>query len=42
MVSDCLRRGLFTVEEALSRINDPDMVDRVGATLLGAELLSRN
>jgi hypothetical protein len=34
MVQDCLERGLFTVEEALRRLAEPDMSDRKGAELL--------
>lgn len=34
MVRDCLDRGLFTVDEALARVADPDMQDRPGARLL--------
>ena len=34
IVEDCLERGLFTLEQALRRINEPDMVDRRGAELL--------
>lgn len=34
ILEDCLDRGLFTVEEALRRINEPDMADRRGAELL--------
>jgi hypothetical protein len=34
IVQDCLERGLFTVDEALRRINEADMVDRMGAELL--------
>ena len=34
MVRDSLKRGLFTVEEAMRRIAEPDMVDRRGADLL--------
>jgi hypothetical protein len=33
-VRDCLDRGLFTVEEAQARIDEPDMVQRRGADLL--------
>jgi len=40
-VNDCLERGLFTVEEALARIAEPDMVTRSGAHLV-LELLSRH
>ena len=41
IVEDCLERGLFTVEEALRRINEPDMVDRRGAQLLRDVLVRR-
>jgi hypothetical protein len=34
MVQDCLERRLFTVEEALRRIAEPDMLGRKGAELL--------
>ncbi len=34
MVHDSLERGLFTVEEALRRLAEPDMVGRRGAELL--------
>ena len=34
MVRDCLRRGLFTVEEARRRVAEPDMVGRRGAEAL--------
>jgi hypothetical protein len=34
MVRDCLERGLFTVEEAMQRLAEPDMVGRKGAELL--------
>jgi hypothetical protein len=33
-VQDCLRRRLFTVEEALARLAQPDMLTRPGAKLL--------
>lgn len=35
MVADCLRRGLFTVDQARARIAAPDMAHRPGALLLG-------
>ncbi len=35
IVADCLERSLFTVEEALARIREDDMVHRPGARLLG-------
>ena len=34
MVRDCLERRLFTVEQALARIVEPDMRTRPGAKLL--------
>ena len=34
MVRDCLDRGLFSREEALARVAEPDMVNRRGAQLL--------
>lgn len=34
MVQDCLDRGLFTREQALARIAEPDMQPRVGARML--------
>ena len=34
MVQDCLERRLFTVEEAWTRVEQPDMHDRPGAVLL--------
>lgn len=34
MVRHCLDRGLFTVEEALARVAEPDMQARRGAPLL--------
>ena len=34
MIQDCLRRRLFTVEEALARVSEPDMLRRPGAVLL--------
>jgi hypothetical protein len=34
IVRDCLDRGLFTVEEALTRLAQPDMASRRGAQLL--------
>jgi hypothetical protein len=34
IVSDCLERRLFTVEEARARLAEPDMVNRHGADLL--------
>ena len=34
IVQDCLDRGLFSVEEALARVAEPDMLTRPGATML--------
>jgi hypothetical protein len=34
MVKDCLERGLFTVEEARSRLAEDDMRTRPGALLV--------
>lgn len=34
VVHDCLRRELFTVDEAMARIARPDMTSRRGAQLL--------
>ena len=34
IIGDCLRRRLFTVDEALARVARPDMVSRPGALLL--------
>ena len=41
MVRDCLERRLFTVEEALARMRQPDMVDDPGAAMLWHLLRSR-
>lgn len=41
-IADCLRRRLFSVEEGLARVNEPDMVNRLGAQLVRAELLRSN
>lgn len=38
IVQDCLNRGLFTVEEAMARIAEPDMRQRRGARLLRGQL----
>jgi len=38
MIDDSLRRGLFTVEEALTRTSQPDMIERRGAQLVRARL----
>jgi len=35
---DCLDRGLFTFEEALARIDQPDMASRAGARLVRSAL----
>ena len=34
MVQDCLRRRLFTIEQASARLDEPDMQNRLGAELL--------
>jgi hypothetical protein len=39
VVEDCLRRRLFTVEDALDRVDRPDMLLRRGAHLLRARLM---
>ncbi|HZN15315.1 MAG TPA: hypothetical protein VFB78_13665 [Acidimicrobiales bacterium] len=41
VVTDCLRRELFTVAHALARTGERDMVDRAGARLLRDEVLRR-
>jgi hypothetical protein len=38
IVQDCLDRGLFTVEEATSRLDQPDMAARAGAHMVRAAL----
>jgi hypothetical protein len=38
IIQDCLRRGLFTVEEALARLGQPDMAARAGARKVLAAL----
>lgn len=38
LVGDCLERHLFTVDEAMARIAQPDMSSRPGARVLRAEL----
>ena len=38
IIRDCLDRCLFTVDEALSRLNQPDMATRVGADKVLAAL----
>jgi hypothetical protein len=38
IIRDCLDRGLFTVEEALARIDRPDMAARVGAQMVRSAL----
>ena len=40
IVDDCLRRQLFTVDEARARLAEADMTTRPGALLLGAVLPS--
>lgn len=42
VVTDCLRRRLFTIDEAFVRVYEHDMIGRLGAQLLEAELRSRN
>ena len=39
VIRDCLDRGLFTVDEALARVAQPDMQGRLGATLLRIQLV---
>jgi hypothetical protein len=34
MVEDCLARGLFTIPEALARVEQPDLRDHPGAPLV--------
>lgn len=38
MVRDCLDRGLFTVDEGLARVAEPDMQGRLGAVLVRIQL----
>ena len=38
MVDDCLRRRLFTTEEAMARLAQPDMLERPGAVILRSAL----
>jgi hypothetical protein len=38
-VTGAMQRGLFSLEEALARTEEPDMVGNLGALLLRAELL---
>ncbi|MFZ0716410.1 hypothetical protein, partial [Mycobacterium sp.] len=38
IVRDCLDRGLFTTEEALTRLAQPDMASRRGAEMLRRSL----
>ena len=42
MIDDSLRRGLFTVEEALVRTSQPDMLERRGAQLVRERLQQPN
>jgi hypothetical protein len=35
-VDDCLERRLFTVQEARARLSEPDMANRLGASLVRA------
>jgi hypothetical protein len=39
VVRDCLERRLFSVDEAMARIVEPDMLTRLGAQLLRQALL---
>lgn len=41
MIRHCLDRGLFSVEEALARVAEPDMATRTGATLLRRTIMKR-
>ena len=41
IVDDCLRRELFTLEEAIERVSQPDMRERRGAQLLRDVVRSR-
>ena len=38
IIRDCLDRGLFTVEEAVERLDQPDMATRVGAQMVRCAL----
>jgi len=38
IIRDCLDRNLFTVEQALARIDQPDMAVRVGAHMVRSAL----
>jgi hypothetical protein len=38
MIRDCLERKLFSVDQAMARIAEPDMLTRPGARLLGQAL----
>lgn len=38
IIRDCLDRGLFTVEEALARVDQADMAARVGAHMVRSTL----
>ncbi len=38
MVDEALRRGLFTLDEALARVSAADMVERIGAQLVRRHL----
>ena len=40
IVQDCLERGLFTVDEAMQRLAEPDMIGVRGAELLRRTLPS--
>ena len=41
IVDDCLRRRLFTIEEAMARLAQPDMLERPGAVILRSALQRR-
>lgn len=38
VICDCLNRGLFTVDQALARVSEPDMATRPGAQILKEHL----
>lgn len=42
IIRDCLDRNLFTVEQVLARIEQPDMAVRVGAHLVRSALASND
>ena len=41
MIRECLDRGLFTVEDARARLDQPDMAKRTGAQLVRAALATQ-